>query len=87
MLHLARYAKESVDSKNLCITGGVALNSVANRKILDANIFDNIYINPCCSDTGILWELLCMVITALEICLTLRASLHRLTLARVTRLV
>lgn len=53
MLHLAQYARDSVPSKNLCITGGVALNSVANTKILGADIFDNVYINPCCSDTGI----------------------------------
>lgn len=53
MIRLAKYAKEMTSSQNLCITGGVGLNSVANMKILSEQIFDNIYINPCCSDTGI----------------------------------
>lgn len=53
MLRLARYARDTVGSKNLCIGGGVGLNSVANYKILKADIFDDLYINPACSDTGI----------------------------------
>lgn len=53
MLHLAGYARSLTGLRNLCITGGVALNSVANKKILDARLFDSVYINPCCSDTGI----------------------------------
>jgi carbamoyltransferase len=53
MLHLAKYAKEKTEQDNLCLSGGVALNSVANYKILQENIFDDIFINPACSDTGI----------------------------------
>ena len=53
MLRLARYAKERTGSENLCITGGVGLNSVANMKILNSGLFQNVYINPACSDTGI----------------------------------
>ena len=53
MLHLARYAKEVTGSKYLCITGGVALNSVANNAILKSGIFEDIFINPAASDTGI----------------------------------
>lgn len=53
MLHLASYAKSKTQSSNLCISGGVALNSVANKKILDSSLFENIHINPNCSDTGI----------------------------------
>ena len=53
MLHLASYAKEKVGTKNLCLSGGVALNSVSNYKILKEKIYNNIFINPACSDTGI----------------------------------
>lgn len=53
MLRLAYYARETTGDKYLCIGGGVGLNSVANYKILQAGIFDDLYINPACSDTGI----------------------------------
>lgn len=53
MLRLAQYARDTAGVRNLCIGGGVGLNSVANYKILKANIFDGLYINPACSDTGI----------------------------------
>ncbi|MCX7113807.1 MAG: carbamoyltransferase [Proteobacteria bacterium] len=53
MLRLAQYARDVTGVMNLCIGGGVGLNSVANYKILQANIFDDLYINPACSDTGI----------------------------------
>ncbi len=38
--------------KNLCLAGGVALNCVANGKILKENIFDNIWIQPASGDAG-----------------------------------
>lgn len=53
MLHLAQYAKEKTGLDNLCISGGVALNSVANYKVLQSNIFKDVFINPAASDTGI----------------------------------
>ena len=53
LLHLARYAFERTGSSYLCLSGGVALNSVANYKILQAGIFKDIFINPAASDTGI----------------------------------
>jgi carbamoyltransferase len=53
MLHLARHAKEVTGARNLCISGGVALNSVANYKILQTGLFDDVFINPAASDTGI----------------------------------
>ena len=37
----------------MCIAGGVGLNSVANKKILDNTKFENIFIFPACSDSGI----------------------------------
>ena len=44
--------KRITDSKNLCLSGGVALNCVANGKIDDLKIFDNIYIQPASGDAG-----------------------------------
>ncbi|MDC1173942.1 carbamoyltransferase N-terminal domain-containing protein [Bacteriovoracaceae bacterium] len=44
IIALSKYAKEKFPSKNLCLTGGVSLNCVANKKLLDENIFENIYI-------------------------------------------
>jgi carbamoyltransferase len=53
MLHLARHARVTTGQRNLCLSGGVALNSVANYKILQAGLFDNIWIQPASSDSGI----------------------------------
>lgn len=53
MLHLSNYAREKTGLKNLCISGGVGLNSVANYQILSSGIFEDVFINPACSDTGI----------------------------------
>jgi len=53
LLHLAAYAKEKTGCDYLCISGGVGLNSVANYKILQKNIFKDVFINPAASDTGI----------------------------------
>ena len=39
-------------SKNLCISGGVALNSVANYKLYKEKIFENIFIQPAAGDNG-----------------------------------
>lgn len=38
--------------KNLCLAGGVALNCVANGKLLRENIFENIWIQPAAGDAG-----------------------------------
>jgi carbamoyltransferase len=53
MLHLARYAKEKTGARYLCLSGGVALNSVANNLLLSSGLFEDIFINPAASDTGI----------------------------------
>ena len=45
------YSKE-YNIKNLCLAGGVALNCVANGKILKKKIFDNIWIQPAAGDAG-----------------------------------
>ena len=44
--------KRITNSKNLCLSGGVALNCVANGKIEELNLFDNIYIQPASGDAG-----------------------------------
>ncbi len=53
MLHLIKFAKNKTKTDNLCISGGVALNCVANNILKDTRLFKNIYINPAASDTGI----------------------------------
>lgn len=53
LLHLAAHAAAKTGSPHLCISGGVALNSVANYKILQSGFFKDIFINPAASDTGI----------------------------------
>ena len=52
VLRLARSIAKEYDSKNLCMAGGVALNCVANGKILKEKIFENIWIQPAASDAG-----------------------------------
>lgn len=49
---MAKEAKRLTNSNNLCLSGGVALNCVANGKIHDLEIFDNIYIQPASGDAG-----------------------------------
>ena len=52
MIKLARSVRKEYDIKNLCLAGGVALNCVANGKILEEKIFDNIWIQPAAGDAG-----------------------------------
>lgn len=52
ILGLARYAKEITKEKNLVMAGGVALNCVANGKLLKEKIFENIWIQPAAGDAG-----------------------------------
>ena len=52
VLKMAIEAKKLTGSKNLCMAGGVALNCVANGKLIKAKIFDNIYIQPAAGDAG-----------------------------------
>jgi len=52
MLKLARSLRNEYQIKNLCLSGGVALNCVANGKILKENIFENIWIQPASGDAG-----------------------------------
>ena len=52
VLRLADSISKEYKSKNLCMAGGVALNCVANGKILKEKIFDNIWIQPAAGDAG-----------------------------------
>ena len=52
MLTLAESLKNEYKINNLCLAGGVALNCVANGKILEKKIFDNIWIQPAAGDAG-----------------------------------
>ena len=52
MIKLARSIRSEYNIKNLCLAGGVALNCVANGKILQEKIFDNIWIQPAAGDAG-----------------------------------
>ena len=52
MIKLAKSLKEEFNISNLCLAGGVALNCVANGKILQSKIFDNIWIQPAAGDAG-----------------------------------
>ncbi len=52
MIKLAKSIQKEYGIKNLCLAGGVALNCVANGKILKEKIFDNIWIQPAAGDAG-----------------------------------
>ncbi len=52
MIDLAKSLRNEYGIKNLCLAGGVALNCVANGKILKEKIFDNIWIQPAAGDAG-----------------------------------
>jgi len=52
MLRLSRSIAKETGLKNLCLAGGVALNCVANGKILRGNYFKNIWIQPASGDAG-----------------------------------
>jgi len=52
MLKMARFARQETGSRHLCLAGGVALNCVANGRILKAGIFDDIWIQPASGDAG-----------------------------------
>ena len=52
VIKLARGVRKSTGQRNLCLAGGVALNCVANGKLLRENIFDNIWVQPAAGDAG-----------------------------------
>ena len=50
--NIAREAKRVTGKKHLCLAGGVALNCVANGKLLRENIFEDVWIQPAAGDAG-----------------------------------
>ena len=52
VLKLTRDLSKEYNIKNLCMAGGVALNCVANGKILKDKVFENIWIQPAAGDAG-----------------------------------
>lgn len=51
-LHMATYLKQVTKTENICLAGGVALNSVANGKLIQSGLFKNIFIQPAAGDSG-----------------------------------
>jgi carbamoyltransferase len=52
VLRLTRGLAKKTGSKNLCLAGGVALNCVANGRVLVDGVFENIWIQPAAGDAG-----------------------------------
>lgn len=52
MLGFSRYVREKSGMEYLCLAGGVALNCVANGKILQSGLFEDIWIQPAAGDAG-----------------------------------
>jgi carbamoyltransferase len=52
VLNLARQAKAITGAKHLCLAGGVALNCVANGKLLRAGLFEGLWVQPAAGDAG-----------------------------------
>ncbi len=52
VLMLARHIRKTTGMKNLVLAGGVALNCVANGRLLREKIFDNIWVQPAAGDAG-----------------------------------
>ena len=52
VMKMAQYTRKETGMKRLCMAGGVALNCVANGKLLRKNIFDDIWIQPAAGDAG-----------------------------------
>ena len=52
VINMVKETKRLTKSKNLCLSGGVALNCVANGKIEELGLFENIYIQPASGDAG-----------------------------------
>jgi carbamoyltransferase len=52
LLNTARFARAVTGKRHLCLAGGVALNCVANGKLLRSGIFDDLWIQPAAGDAG-----------------------------------
>jgi carbamoyltransferase len=52
ILHIVRALSRSCPSRDLCLSGGVALNCIANARILSDSDYKSIWVPPCASDSG-----------------------------------
>lgn len=52
VLGYLRFARRLVGLRSLCLAGGVALNGVANRLVLESGEFDQVYVQPAAGDAG-----------------------------------
>lgn len=52
MLRMARHVRKETGQRRLCLAGGVALNCVANGKLLREGIFEDIWVQPASGDAG-----------------------------------
>ena len=52
VLKMARHARKTTGAKYLCLAGGVALNCVANGRLLREGTFDDLWIQPAAGDAG-----------------------------------
>ncbi len=52
VLRMAKTARRETGQPNLCLAGGVALNAVANGKLLRAGVFDRVWVQPAAGDAG-----------------------------------
>jgi carbamoyltransferase len=52
LLYLVQHLRELCRSRNLCYAGGVALNSVANERLIRESGYENVYIMPAAEDSG-----------------------------------
>ena len=53
VIKICRSLRKETGFKNICLAGGVALNSVANEKLFSKSKFKDIFIFPACADAGI----------------------------------
>jgi carbamoyltransferase len=52
VLKMARHVRKATGARTLCMAGGVALNCVANGRLVEQGIFDDIWIQPAAGDAG-----------------------------------
>lgn len=53
ILGIVRYFHEQTGLRKICLAGGVALNCLANQKIMNLDFIDDVYVQPASSDAGI----------------------------------
>lgn len=60
-VHLARLLHNATHSEALCVAGGVALNCVANAKILEQSKFGYLHVEPAANDAGTALGAVCLI--------------------------